>query len=94
MGKISYDRMEGGKHHLAWKLIQGDEGWYFVDFYNIIGETDDCFDLYYLDFQQREMLLLYENLETMVKEQAAQRGISAYIDRRADITTEGDVLYF
>lgn len=94
VGKISYDRMEGGKHHLAWKLIQGDEGWYFVDFYNIIGETDDCFDLYYLDFQQREMLLLYENLETMVKEQAAQRGISAYIDRRADITTEGDVLYF
>lgn len=92
-GKISYDRIENNRHHVAWKLFQAENGWYLMDLYNLIGGSDDHFDLYYLDFQQQEMVLLYQSLETMCNDQCSEQGIKIYVNHRMEITVDDDVIY-
>lgn len=93
VGKISYDRLEDGAYHLAWRLFQGEDAWYLVDCYNRIGGSTDHFSLYYLDFEKKEMVLLYQDFQSMIEEAAASEEITAYVDGYMRMTVEDDALY-
>lgn len=93
VGKISYDRLKGGAYHLAWKLFQGENAWYLAEFNNEIGESSGQVDLYYLDFEKQEMVLLCQDLESTLKEAVGSEKMEIYVNMYFQMTVQDDALY-